>query len=262
MLYDKTSGDSVNPDEQAEIVKYLAQETGHPVGLVESMTCLGQMVENTFGMAGHALYHVGAESLSYVTGTFPVVYLAENPNASPKDVARFLWEDHTENIQQQDVPCHWSVVDLDKMSQLETLLAAYTAGVTAFATTEQKKATVRSLAEEAQDFSYTEGDALTAYVDLGDFMLKMADAPTLPPEVVTLCQQIATLVDEELVPFTSYHNATHPTTDITPDYSNSHGISIYHPTTSRGTVQGGAAYRHLSFCEATGWGDYVNLVAE
>ncbi|MGC4118546.1 MAG: clostripain-related cysteine peptidase [Myxococcales bacterium] len=180
MLYDQSSADSLDPDEQGQVVRHLARKIGRKVDVVESMTCLGQMAENTWGMRDAALYHVGAESLSYVTGTYPLGYLAQHPAASAKDVALFLAQDHASGIEAQDVPCTWSAIDLGQLGALGTKLGALAGQLKAFATTDALKAKVRAVAGGAQNFSYQSPDLMAAYLDIKDLAAKVAADTELP----------------------------------------------------------------------------------
>ncbi len=264
MLYDQTSGDSLDPDEQAQVVAYLAKKTGRKVDVVESMTCLGQMIENTWGMRDAARYHVGAESLSYVTGTFPLTFLADHPEATAREVARFLAEDHAAGIEAMDAPCTWSAIDLSRLATLGDALRTLAAELSAFAVDDARKSLVRTVAARAQSFTYQPKDLMSAYLDIKDLAAVVEAEPGLPASARAAARQIVALFETGgLVEFNAAHGGTHPQTTITVDYSRASGLSVYHPNDAHPfyTAKAAPPYAQLSFAAETGWAAYLQQVS-
>lgn len=264
MLYDQSSGDSLDPDEQARVVAYLAKKIGRKVDVVESMTCLGQMVENTWGMRDAALYHIGAESLSYVTGSYPLTYLASHPTASAKDVTLALTQDHADGVVAQDVPCTWSAIDLGKLGDLGTKLGALGSQLQAFATTDALKSKLRTLAAGAQNFAYQSPDLMTDYLDIKDLAARLAADATLPADArATATEIIAMFETGGLVLFNSQHSATRPEDGAFVDYSRAFGLSVYHPNSIWPfyTAEASPPYALLSFAVDTGWAAYLQAIS-
>lgn len=264
MLYDQSSGDSLDPDEQAQVVAYLAKKTGRKVDVVESMTCLGQMIENTWGMRDAARYHVGAESLSYVTSTFPLRFLAGRPEATAREVARFLAEDHAAGVEAMDAPCTWSAIDLSRLAELGDALRALAADLSAFAVDDAHKALVRAVAARAQSFTYQPKDLMSAYLDLKDLAAVVAAEPGLPASARATAERIVGLFETGgLVEFNAVHSGTHPQTTITVDYSRAFGLSVYHPNDANPfyVTKASPPYAQLSFPAQTGWAAYLQQVS-
>ncbi|HEY3447778.1 MAG TPA: clostripain-related cysteine peptidase [Myxococcales bacterium] len=264
MLYDQSSADSLDPDEQGQVVAYLAKKIGRKVDVVESMTCLGQMAENTWGMRDSALFHVGAESLSYVTGTYPLTFLEGRPTASAEDVALFLAQDHADGIVAQDVPCTWSAVDLGKLGALGTKLGTLASQLKSFATTDELKARLRITAGGAQNFSYQAPDLMAAYLDIKDLAVRLAADASLPADArATAAEIVAMFEPGGLVLFNSQHSAVHPQTTLYADYTRASGLSIYHPNQAWPffAAEASPPYPSLSFSVATGWADYLQSIA-
>ncbi|MDD5307272.1 MAG: clostripain-related cysteine peptidase [Deltaproteobacteria bacterium] len=263
MLFDQTSADSLDADEQAEIVAYVAEATSHKVDVVESMVCLGQMIENTFGMVGHAQYHVGPESLSYVTGTYPVSYLKQHPGADAEDVARFLFSDHLAGVQRDGVPCHWSAIDLDAVPPLVDAMADMARATSDALVAGLAPETVLDAAGKAQSYTYELGDLLSAYVDIED-LARALTQPEMPQTVRTAAAAVIAAFDDGLVLENGFNNGTHPDTEISADYGNSHGLSVFHPNSRYPYYVANAQppYESLAFSEAASWADYLMDLTE
>lgn len=263
MLYDQTSSDSLDPDEQAAVIAYLSRQTGQKVDVVESMACLSQMIENTYGMGGYAKYHIGAESLSYVSDTFPLAYLREDPSAEAFAVADYLVKDHEAGMKNQNVPCHWSMIDIDEVKPLADLLKSLAEKLQQAADTAGFAETVRSIAGTAQNFSYTAGDLMSGYIDIKDFAQKLTGSDLISLDVKETAQEMITHIDNKLVIYNSYNNACHPQTESCSDYSHAYGISVYHPNDNNPFYQQKAdpLYESLSFAKASGWSDYLKKIS-
>ncbi len=264
ILFDETSGDSLDPDEQADIVAYLAQRTEQPVEVVETMTCLGQMIENTYGMIGQAHYHVSAESYSYVTGTFPIRFLTQNPDSDAADLAQFIAQDHYEGVVAQSSPCHWSILNLDELDALVGLLQTLTGELLAWTVDTATQELLRDVAARAQHFGMSTSELPAAYVDIKDLAYQIVAQASLPLAVREIAQEIIDLFDAgALIPYNAYHNDTHPGMTVYSDYSRAFGLSIYHPNTNRPYYDEDAAppYEELSFTLATNWADYLRQIS-
>jgi len=263
MLYDEGSRDALDPDEQGRVVGLLAELAGRPVDVVESMTCLGQMVENTFSMVDHALYHVGAESFSYVSSTYPVRFLAANPAADGLAVATYLVQDHHRGVVAQRQPCHWSLVALDALPALADAMAELASVAREWASDEPTRAVLREVVGRAQSFTLQGADIASAYVDIRDLASVLAEEAALPPEMTAAAQSVADAFDDGVVLVNEVNNGVHPETDIVADYSRARGLSVYHPNAHLPFFAEGARppYESLSFALATGWGAYLQEVS-
>ncbi|MBW2703053.1 MAG: hypothetical protein JRF33_19695 [Deltaproteobacteria bacterium] len=263
MLYDQTSADSLDPDEQGQVIAHLAREAEQQVDVVESMTCLGQMVENTYAMAGHARFHVGAESLSYVSSTFPVAYLRDHPQASAEDVATFLVDDHHQGMVAGHTPCAWSLVDLDKLEGVVDSMSSLAAGLLEFASTSENQSLLRELAGQAQNFQFYPGDLMSAYVDIRDWARVLSESADLPAPLVVEAASLVETFDEGLVLANRVHNDTHPGFDIEAHYDGAYGLSVYHPNLHQPFYQQPSTppYAELSFCRNTGWAEYLQAIS-
>ncbi len=262
MLYDQTGGSSLDPDEQAEVVKYLSEKIGHKVDVVESMTCLGQMIENTFGMGGYAKYHIGAESLSYVSQTYPVSFLTGKPDATSKEVADYIIKDHEKGILQQNVPCHWSLINLDEIKPLADMLKAL-ADALMLEKSPETAALMREIAGKTQNFTYQPGDRMASYIDIMDFAENISSNQSLNSTVKSIASEIKKHVSEKLVEYNFINNGCHPQTTYCAEYDRAHGISIYHPNDNNPFYIQNAdpLYESLSFAEYTGWDNYLKKIS-
>lgn len=253
MLYDQTGSSSLDPDEQAAVIKYLYEKTGRKVDVVESMTCLGQMMENTFGMGGYAKYHIGAESLSYVSETYPVSFLNVYPDSTPKELAEYIVKDHERGILEQDVPCHWSLIDLDEIIPLADMLKDL-ADELILEKSQEIAVLMREVAGKAQNFTYQPGDRMASYIDISDFAQNMEDRESLSAPVRKTAGEIKKHISEKLVQYNFFNNGCHPQTISCAEYDRAHGISIYHPNDNNPFYIENAdpLYESLSFAEYTG----------
>ena len=263
MLYDQTSADSLDPDEQGQVIAHLARKAEQQVDVVESMTCLGQMVENTYAMTGHARFHLGAESLSYVSGTFPLAYLRGDPHSSAEEVALFLLDDHHQGMVTGHTPCAWSVVDLDKLQGVTDSMSSLAAGLREFASTNEKQTLLRELAGQAQNFHLFPGDLMSAYVDIRDWARVLSESTDLPADLAAEAAVLVETFDEGLVLANQVHNDTHPGLDIDANYDRAQGLSVYHPNLQQPIYQqpSNPPYAELSFCRNTGWAEYLQVIS-
>jgi hypothetical protein len=247
--FDSTDEDQLDPDETAEVMRYLAEATGRPVEVFFACTCLTGMVENAYALRDSVRYLVAGESV-VGCGCDVLEVLDDALDRSARWLANRNVACQPTSYYQKDIV--YAATDLGQMESLATmldelawLLMKQTAAEPGFL------AELRTITEDTEDMGFTENPVYCdAYLDLVDLCTRLSTVTD--PAVAARAEQIRDFVEQQVITSFVIQN------DDQGLYSNAHGLSIYHPTDEFPTYYG--SYGSLSFARDTRWDEYLRQI--
>jgi hypothetical protein len=250
--YDKTAGGGgLNSDQVAEMLGYLAEQSGARIGIFYLCTCLNQMFENAYAWRNAVEYVVAGET-TVGCAYQPIDALAGNEAMSVAELAAATVAGF-EGVASQGFDVVYSAVDTDYVAEAAAVLNELAQQLQAYASADPSHADqLRLVAGEAQSMENpTMQSYESAYLDLYDFCDHLV-AATDDSAIQGSCAQLKTLLDGDLV-------IRMARTDAEGAYPQAHGLSIYHPNPRFPYYLTGTPehYAGLSFARDTAWDEYI-----
>lgn len=245
--YDDLSGNQITTEQLGLAMTESAKIIGHKVDMYGSDACLMSMFEVAGEMADSVSTFVGSQEVEPGEGwpydTFLKAWTAQ-PTMSSNDLGILLSKEYLKaysaggSYSTQDVV--FSALDLTKLPGVYTALSSYKNDLVI--AVQKDPNAIRGLAGSTQDFTYTD------YKDMLHFSKLVASSSlVMPAKQADLENAMKSLVISN---------------DVSSNYRNATGISVWLPTSQWTYDTYKDRYNQLQFNKATGWGEFLKLLAD